>query len=40
MELREEFANGDQFGSAEQEKQYSPYVQKCAQDTYLIAGKT
>ena len=40
MELREEFANGDQFGSAEQEKQHSPYVQKCAQDTKLKAGNS
>ena len=26
------------LGSAAKEKQNSPYVQKCAQDMYLIAG--
>lgn len=30
LELREEFANGEQFGSAEREKQHSPYVEKSA----------
>lgn len=30
LELRDEFANGDQFGSAAREKQHSPYVEKSA----------
>ena len=33
-----EYENGDTFGSSMKEKQYSPYVQKCAQDTKLKAG--
>ena len=33
-----EYENGDTFGASMKEKQHSPYVQKCAQDTKLKAG--
>ena len=38
VKFQKEYLNGDMVGSAAKEKQNSPYVQKCAQDMYLIAG--
>ena len=40
VKFQKEYLNGDMVGSAAKEKQNSPYVQKCAQDMYLIAGNT
>ena len=37
-EFQEAYNKGWTIGSAQREKQHSPYVQKCAQDIDLIAG--
>lgn len=37
-QYQKEYNEGWMIGSAQREKQHSPYVQKCAQDIDLIAG--
>ena len=39
LKFQQEYNQGMMVGSSEKEKQYSPYVQKCAQDINRIAGK-